>query len=86
MICAACGHGLQKTELARAECNVLKDALERHQYNMKHASDELKISLSTMKRKVLRHGLREKGKPMPGWKGGHPRPAQVTAAEAYEPS
>lgn len=62
MICAVCGNGLQKNAIERYECTVLKETMERHGMNMEHASRELGFSLSTLKRKLLKHGIREKGK------------------------
>lgn len=89
-VCAICGNGLQRNALEKQECTVLADAMSRHGNNIDHASTDLGVSLSTLKRKLLKHGLREKGKVMPGGRrGGHPcrhTEVAVTAGNEIEPS
>jgi len=85
-MCAACGNGLQYNKLEVVECETLKELMGKHENNLVLVSRELKLSVSTLKRKLLKHGLRERGVPLPGRRGGHPCRHTVVNGERVEPS
>lgn len=84
-MCAVCGHGLHKTPFKQKDCELVRDTLARNGNNLTWASRELGISVSALKRKAIKLGLKEKGIALLRDRK-HKCPVAVAANNGIEPS